>query len=100
MLHQYSLTSTEDGYSFTTDAGIAYAIYFTVHYLKDKDGQEFTVPSLGFGPIGEKSNFHDVKIKNTIIRQLIYLLQIIQKNRFVKVIHPLQYSMEVTLFRD
>ena len=25
------------------------------------------MPSLGFGPIGKKSNFYDVKIRNTII---------------------------------
>lgn len=68
----YNLTRNLQGYSFTTDLGVEYQVFFTAYYLDDADGNEHTVYNFGFERSGSfrsgKYEYeYDEKIKFTII---------------------------------
>jgi hypothetical protein len=85
----YSLIPTDNGYSFITDSGFEYAIYFTEYCLADKDGKEMLVPSLGFGPVKGKGDTYDVKIKNTIISVIVDFFLKNEENGLLYFPHPI-----------
>lgn len=90
MLSPYKISTTPDGYTFTTNSGTIYFLYFTEYYLKDNNGKDVKVQSFGFfadPPIVRKegmSNKYDEKIKLTIVS---FMAEYFSKNRDVGLLY-------------
>lgn len=63
----YEVTSTKEGYEFTTEKNIVYKLYFSNYYLTDEQGDEVKVLSFGFYNVPETFSTKDPRIKVTII---------------------------------
>jgi len=65
----YNLTPTRDGFSFITDAGATYFLYFSTYYLTGINGEDIEALHFGFNYESYKltNRKYDAKIKRTIV---------------------------------